>query len=225
MMKQLFLAVFLLNIFSNLPAQNDNYRTELLNLANIPRLPLYRSGDIEQLSSYDRTGGNDDGFSGKYSAIRKEPEGLVIADLKGPGVINRIWTPTPETDTVKFYFDGETTPRINIPFIDLFTGKQYPFVAPLCGNQLGGFYCYLPIPYEKSLKIIYTGKNLRFHQTQFRSLGEKDKMSSFSIALLQQHQNVLEKISAAWRRESSPLLLYGTKLKSKKIHLVLQKGC
>ena len=42
-----------------------------------------------------------------------------MADLKGPGVVNRIWTPTPEADTVKFYFDGEKTPRISLPFIDL----------------------------------------------------------------------------------------------------------
>src|SRR5688572_28205764 len=148
MIKQSLLILIFLSVYFNLLAQDVNYRKELLDLADISRLPLYRSGDIEQLSSYDRTGGNDDGFSGKYSAIRKEPEGLVIADLKGPGVVNRIWTPTPEADTVKFYFDGEKTPRINIPFINIFTGKHYPFVAPLSGNQLGGFYCYLPIPYE-----------------------------------------------------------------------------
>src|SRR5688572_14359830 len=161
-MKHKLLTILFICVFSNLSAQNDNYRQELLNLADISRLSFYRTGDMEQLSSYDRTGGNDDGFSGKYSSIRKEAEGLVIADLKGPGVINRIWTPTPEADTVKFYFDGEKTPRISIPFINLFTGKTFPFVAPLCGNQLGGFYSYLPIPYQKSLKIIYTGKNLRF---------------------------------------------------------------
>ena len=111
------LNIFLLSTLLKSFAQSDNYRKELLNLADVSRLPLYRTGNIEQLSSYDRTGGNDDGFSGKYSSIRKEPEGLVIADLKGPGVVNRIWTPTPDADTIKFYFDGETTPRISIPFI------------------------------------------------------------------------------------------------------------
>ncbi|HET9278384.1 MAG TPA: glycoside hydrolase family 172 protein [Flavitalea sp.] len=224
MMKQLLFAVFFFSAFLNLSAQNDNYRKELLDLADVSRLPLYRAGDIEQLSSYDRTGGNDDGFSGKYSAIRKETEGLVIADLKGPGVVNRIWTPTPEADTVKFYFDGEKTPRISIPFINLFTGKQYPFVAPLCGNQLGGFYCYLPIPYEKSLKIVYTGKNLRFHQTQYRSLDEKGKMNSFSADILERNKDVLEKITAAWGKQTSSLLSYGNKLKSQKINAQLHNG-
>src|SRR5688500_2867760 len=108
MNKLLLFALFLLGAITNAYAQNNIYRNELLNLVDASRLPLYRSDDIEQLSSYDRTGGNDDGFSGKYSAIRKEAEGLVIADLTGPGIVNRIWTPTPEADTIKFYFDGET---------------------------------------------------------------------------------------------------------------------
>mgnify|MGYP000278915961 CR=1 FL=1 len=34
--------------------------------------------------------GNDDGFSGAHSFIRKEGDGLVIADLKGPGMIRHI---------------------------------------------------------------------------------------------------------------------------------------
>ncbi|RNI26494.1 glycoside hydrolase family 172 protein [Rufibacter latericius] len=224
MKKQLLVTLFSFGACLNALGQNANYQKELLNLADISRLPLYRSGNMEQLSSFDRTGGNDDGFSGKYSAVRKEPGGLVLADLKGPGVVNRIWTPTPEADTVKFFFDGEKKPRISIPFINLFTGKHDPFVAPLCGTQLGGFYCYLPIPYEKSLKILYTGKNLRFHQIQFRSLDRKERMGSFTPALLNQNKDVLEKIASAWGKQTSPLLLYGDKLKSQKVNVVLRKG-
>jgi hypothetical protein len=193
-MKQKIFTILFICAFLNLQAQTDNYRQELQNLADISRLSLYRTGDIEQLSSYDRTGGNDDGFSGKYSFVGKDTEGLIIADLKGPGVVNRIWTPTPDADTIKFYFDGEKTPRISIPFIDLFTGKSYPFVSPLCGNQIGGYYCYLPIPYEKLLKIVYTGKTLRFHQTQYRSLTENEKMKSFSTEKLSNYKDMFEKI-------------------------------
>ena len=218
------LVLLFLSTFLNLSAQTDNYRQELQNLADISRLSLYRTGEIEQLSSYDRTGGNDDGFSGKYSFIREEAEGLVLADLKGPGVINRIWTPTPSIDTIKFYFDGEKTPRINIPFINLFTGNSYPFVFPLCNNEIGGYYCYLPIPYEKSLKIVYAGKTLRFHQTQYRRLTEKEKMKSFSIEMIDDNKDMFEKISAVWSRQDSPLKSYGVSLKTKKINLVLHHG-
>lgn len=221
-MKCTILCLFFLSLLLNLSAQNERYRQELLNLADISRLSLYRTGEMEQLSSYDRTGGNDDGFSGKYSSIRKEAQGLVIAELKGPGVINRIWTPTPQADTIKFYFDGEKTPRINIPFINLFTGTHSPFVSPLCGTGIGGYYCYLPIPYEKSLKIVYAGKNLRFHQMQYRSLSANEKMKSFSMGMLQNYKDMIDKIAAVWSKQQSPLESYGQPVKTQKINLTLR---
>ena len=79
----------------------------LEELVRLDRLPVLISSHVGAVSSYDRTGGNDDGFSGKYSFVRKDPEGLVLADLKGPGVIYRIWTPTPTDDVLEFLFDGE----------------------------------------------------------------------------------------------------------------------
>lgn len=62
-------------------------------LSRLDALPLFKeSVAVGSVSSYDRAGGNDDGFSGKYSFLRREAGGLVIADLKGPGVIYRILT-------------------------------------------------------------------------------------------------------------------------------------
>ncbi len=222
-MKQFHMAI-LLFAAAKVSAQTDYYRQELQNLAEISRLPLYREGEIKQISSYDTTDGNNDGFTGIYSFIRKEAEGLVIADLKGPGVISRIHTPTPEADTIKFYFDGEKVPRISIPFTDLFTGKSYPFVAPLCDYAIGGYYCYLPIPYEKSLKIVFTGKIFRFIQIQHRSLPEKEKMKSFSSDMFGAFKDMLDKIAAVWSKQVSPLDSYGARLKSKKININLRAG-
>jgi hypothetical protein len=220
-----FISTFLLLLtFITSSAQQDFYTKELLTLSDLSKLPHYRQGEMDQLSSYDRTGGNDDGFSGAYSSVRSEAGGLVVADLKGPGVVNRIWTPTPTSDTIKFYFDGEKKPRIAVPFIDLFTGKEFPFLAPLCGNGLGGYYCYLPIPYEKSLKVVYTGKLLRFHQTQYRTLRKEDNVKSFSSELIRSHQDTFERVAAVWKRERSPLEEYGTKVKTKKLNFQLRDG-
>jgi hypothetical protein len=103
-------------------------------LSRLDLLPAFRqSVKVGSISSYDRTGGNDDGFNGTYSLVRKEPGGLVIAALKGPGVIYRIWTPTPTDDMVEFYFDEEPSPRIRVRFIGLFSGKQSPFLSPVVG--------------------------------------------------------------------------------------------
>lgn len=203
-------------------AQSDYYKWELQNLSDISRLAEYRAGKMQQLSSYDRSGGNNDGFSGKYSYIRKEGSDLVLADIKGTGVINRIWTPTPSNDTIQFYFDGEKIPRINMPFIDLFSGKTYPFVAPLCGNEIGGYYCYLPIPYEKSLKIIYKGETMKFQQIQYRELTHKEKVQSFSWEYFNSN-SVLSEINQIWKHVSLSSL-YNDELKMRKINFTIRGG-
>jgi len=62
-------------------------------LHRLDLLPRFRDSIyVGSVSSYDRTGGNDDGFSGKYSFVRKDDRGLVLANLKGPGVVTRIAT-------------------------------------------------------------------------------------------------------------------------------------
>lgn len=50
-------------------AQNPyRWTDELELLKRVDKLPEYRTGSyVEQFSSYDRTGGNDDGFAGTYS--------------------------------------------------------------------------------------------------------------------------------------------------------------
>ncbi len=180
------------------PYPAEGLEAELAQLRRVDLMPQYRKGIVEQISSYDTTGGNDDGFSGRYSHIRKEGRKLVLADLKGPGVIHRIWTPTPTRDTVQFYFDGETAPRISIPFIDLFSGNVYPFVSPVCGNEIGGYYCYIPIPYSRSCKIMYTGEKIQFHQIQYRNYAEDTKPESFPTEWPKSAKAELEKTRRFW---------------------------
>ena len=75
----------------------------LVELGRFDHLPRFRKSiEVGMISSYDRTGGNDDGFSGRYSYLRKERDGLVLAELKGPVVIYRIATPTPSDDIMEF---------------------------------------------------------------------------------------------------------------------------
>src|SRR5262245_39501262 len=44
-----------------------------------------------QFSSFDRTGGNDDGFNGTFSCLRMTDFGCVIAERSGPGQIESMW--------------------------------------------------------------------------------------------------------------------------------------
>src|SRR5579871_6323405 len=135
---------------------NLSLKDFLKDLYDISSLPSYASQTYSaEVSTYDRTGLNNDGFEGTYSFVRRNADSsLVIFDTVGAGVINRFWTPTPSDDSLDFYIDDSSKISFTICYHDLFSGKIYPFVAPLCSNQLGGYYCYLPIPFSKSCKII-----------------------------------------------------------------------
>lgn len=166
--------------------QADDTRPGLTELSQLHRLPrLKPSVKVASISSYDRTGGNDDGFSGKYSFVRKEDGGLVIADLKGPGYIYRIWTPTPTDEPLEFYFDGETTPRIKLKFRELFDGSQPPFVTPLAGFGSGGFYSYLPLPYKKSCKVFLRASRMQFYQINYATYPADTPVETFSPSALE----------------------------------------
>lgn len=183
---------------------------ELKQLHDFSLLPEYRSGKMRMESSYDRTGGNDDGFDGTYSFIRKEGEDLVLADYKGPGVINRIWTPTPNDSMLEFYFDGEKTPRLTLKFIDLFSGKVFPFVRPVVGNEVGGYYCYLPLTFQKSCKVVYKGKKMEFYQLQYRPYPKGTKVKTFTPDLNDAEKKELQAVVDLWEKRATPDKLVDT---------------
>ncbi len=191
--------VLILFVYSQSYSQTKyTWSDEISLLKQIEKLPEYRDGQlVEQFSSYDRTGGNDDGFSGKYSYLRKENGNLVIAEMEGPGVINRIWTPTPTDDLLSFYFDGEEKPRLEIKFSDLFSGKVYPFTKPVCGNELGGYYCYIPILFNKSCKIVFHGEKIMFHQIQYRKLNNKET-ETYTGTFSEKDKLLLAEVSNIW---------------------------
>ncbi|MBE7503681.1 MAG: DUF2961 domain-containing protein [Verrucomicrobiales bacterium] len=137
--------------------------------------------EVGCVSSYDRTGGNDDGFSGKYSFVRREGDGLVLADLPGPGVIYRVWTPTPTDDWMEFYFDGEAAPRIRVRFRDLFLGATAPFFKPLVGYGVGGFFSYVPLPYAQSCKVVVRADRVQFYQINYARCAPEVGLRSYQV--------------------------------------------
>lgn len=198
---RLLILCMLLCVVSNLPAQKTiTPADELKQLYNINELPAYRSNTYcAQVSSYDTTGGNNDGFGGQYSFVRRNADSsLVIFDVKGAGVINRIWTPTPTHDTLDFYIDDAPQPVLSINYMDLFSGKVYPFVQPLCGNQVGGYYCYFPILFQKHCVIVSRGKKMMFHQVGYRLYNKGTVVQPFSKNNYAEIKNALESISSLW---------------------------
>lgn len=150
-------------------------------LTRLDRLAEFRPAvEAGSVSSYDRTGGNDDGFSGRYSYVAKEEDGLVLADIKGPGVIYRIWTPTPTADWMEFFFDGESEPRLRVRFRDLFLGETEPFLKPLVGYGVGGFFSNVPLPFARSCKVVMRAERVQFYQINYARYGAEAGIQTFT---------------------------------------------
>ena len=121
-------------------------------------IPTYT---MAQASSYDRASvkpGDDSWYAnndaGNYLRVeeRYDRKEYVMADMKGPGAVVRMWSANP-SGVVRFYFDGEELPRIQIPLAALLAGVVAPFRGTFAYEAGNGHDLYFPIPYEKSLKI------------------------------------------------------------------------
>jgi hypothetical protein len=114
----------------------------------------------KRISSYDRSGGNDDFISigaGKT---------VVLAEMKGAGIVKHIWITIASSDALirrnlvlRMYWDGQDHPSVESPIGDFFGqgwGMRYNFIslplaaAPKDGNAL---VCYFPMPYGRGARI------------------------------------------------------------------------
>jgi len=210
-------------------AGNERVTPGIEELYRLDRLAMFReSVEVGSVSSYDRTGGNNDGFGGQYSFVRKEKDGLVLADLKGPGVIYRIWTPTPTDDVLEFYFDGETKPRIQVKFRDLFLGTHPAFERPLVGYGAGGFYSYVPLAYEKSCKVFARAKRIQFYQINYARYPDDMGIKSFSPKPTAVQKQRLEKAKALFasvaKDISDHVVPQGSEIETVKTKVTLKAG-
>jgi len=190
-----FLIVAVLMLFAAVEClANQVMIPGIQELYRLDRLATLRdSVKVASVSSYDRTGGNNDGFGGEYSFVRKEAGGLVLADLEGPGVIYRVWTPTPSDDMLEFYFDGEAEPRVRVKYRDLFMGMHPAFPRPLVGFGAGGFYSYVPLPYEKSCKVFLRAERTQFYQINYATYPAGMGIKSFTAEPTVEQRRHIEK--------------------------------
>jgi D-arabinan exo alpha-(1,3)/(1,5)-arabinofuranosidase (non-reducing end) len=85
---------------------------------------------------------------------------FTVAEIDGAGSIQHIWmTPTGNwrNSILRFYWDDETSPSVEVPVGDFF-GMGWGQYAPLqslavCVNPGSAFNCYWPMPFRKKCRI------------------------------------------------------------------------
>ncbi len=148
-----------------------------MNMGNLSRLS---SAQTRSISAENPTGGKGAGGQhvnpehgpskdlGKGWKVRPctqiaPGETLVLADVDGPGAIQQIWmTPSGNyrNTILRFYWDEEETPSVEVPIGDFFASAYTSFNVyaplnslPICVNPGNAFNCYWEMPFRKHCKI------------------------------------------------------------------------
>ena len=179
--------------------------TDLSRLAVLPQAGEQGA----QWSSYDRASKYDE-KTGKYIAwdangdgqgiIHKEGEQSVMAEMKGPGCIWRIWSAAPDKGHVKIYLDDQEKPVVDLPFAQYFDGKHAPFNFPVLSYNLGevhssGQNLYLPIPYQKSCKIVADKDWGNYFHFGYKTYPAGTVLPTFSAELVAEHADQLKAVN------------------------------
>ena len=146
---------------------NQNVVTGLEAMAKVERLPFLFSPETKKnrFISYDASGGNGFGLlQSTFSRYIDKNGELVIFDSYGPGCLYRqqmnIWINNgigkkSGSIRIKYYFDHENKPKIDVPVKEFFKGQHAPVTEPLTmldkNNKFG--ICYYPFSFKEHLKV------------------------------------------------------------------------
>jgi hypothetical protein len=167
--------VLLFLLMITVTASAQNYNGIESNLNNLYRLSDAKTRSIspenfngakgEGGKATTGTGSNasrdlGQGWKVSPSVIIKSKTTYTVAEIDGSGSIQHIWmTPTGNWrySILRFYWDDETTPSVEVPVGDFFCmgWGQFALVQSLavCVNPGSGFNCYWPMPFRKKCKI------------------------------------------------------------------------
>jgi hypothetical protein len=157
-------------------------------LADWPRLLV--GVESREVSSFDRAGGNDDGFAGTYSALYVDAKGeQVIFDALGPGRLDTLWFTSSVSGTaplgigrVRFYLDDAAAPAAVADADQLFAGGVAGFPPSLVFDNhesTGGFVSYVPITFARRLRIT-TERRASFYSAQYETFPADAVVASWS---------------------------------------------
>lgn len=192
--RKIFIVILLISILTldscsskKISAGTNPSQTDLIGISSLEHLedlPYLREGVlVKQSSSHDRTGLNRDFNNYLYVDNNK----YVIFDEYGPGIIYQFWHTQASFQgtigNIEFYFDDETPPRINMDIKSFLGGTVSPFLDPLVESSsystMGGQNLYVPIIFNKRLKIEMTTLPSYYHFTYHLFPGDQ-KVQTFT---------------------------------------------
>ncbi len=210
-LKTLLSILFFLSFTFYAESQTLTYEDIISKIYDLPALAnLPEKGEKGALfSSYDRRTKYDEKSDAyidwnanidSVGLVRKEGEYSVLADIKGPGVIWRMWAALVADGKIEIYLDGKLV--INLPWKDYFSGKIVPFNRKgLVYEVARGLNNYTPISFQKSCKIMTKAKipgqgtNLwgQYYHFNYTVFPKDTKIQTFKMKLSSEENKALDK--------------------------------
>ena len=127
------------------------------------RLSWPLDAQIHHFSSWSRNGSNSDlGFYYGPDQFGNQ----ILADVEGPGVVTDMWwTQDLQTSAWRWrlFVDDTTNALIDTPLVYPF-GLMSPFLPPAADSSSGGYYSYVPIPFQDHIRITYNdARDIYYH--------------------------------------------------------------
>lgn len=136
-----------------------------------PRKVITRWSSFENPNGRKGMGGMENkGAKGHPFEGMEAGESKVLLDIKGSGMITRMWFTVNDRSTetlralkLEMFWDGAKTPAVSVPFGDFFAAmleKPVAFESALFSNPEGrSFNCFIPMPFRKSAKVVITNES------------------------------------------------------------------
>jgi len=203
MKKNMFICLFFITII--------NYGANAMELFKFDDNAHSRWASFENVNAEKGQGGkSNNGAKGAPYIIVQPGESAVLLNVKGPGIVNRIWMTVDElfhkpeemrAMRIDMYWDGCDKPAVSAPLADFFCaplGKLKRFENELFASPEGrSFVSYIPMPYKKNAKIVVTNESTNQHHRIFYDVNfsKLDKPSEDDLYF-----------HAYWRRENPTTL-------------------
>jgi len=165
-------------LFGILTAFNSCQTSKSLEQANSLNGNLYeyqnaepRWSSFENLTAGKGQGGTkNNGAKGHACDEIKAGQSVILLDIEGPGLINRMWFTIDDRSPemlhslkIEIFWDGSSKPAVSAPFGDFFgigLGKKTAFENELFADPEGrSFNCFIKMPFRKSAKLVVTNES------------------------------------------------------------------
>jgi hypothetical protein len=193
----------------------------LRRMRSVEHLPELENSHTAMSSTWDRTGGNNDGvdFKDLRPATADEPVRNVLLDVDGPGCIHRIFVgfvfPDHAGTHIQIFLDGAKKPVFDMPMTEFFDYKNGPLPYPLVFHKSypGTLF---PIPFAKHCRVQLVNdqygrpgwddaKWSNYWQVVYTRYPASTKVKSLEWPLGESEKAELDETCQAWlTAESSP---------------------